>query len=215
MVLLENVTGFLSSNGGHDFEDALIALNNLGYEVDAFIVDASRFVPQSRQRLFVIGSKTRRSFAINETAGFYESETRPHALASFILLHPDIVWRVRELPSLPKCDKRIEDILEDLSPNHQMWWSRERCEYMLAQMSPKHTAQAEAMIRGQTIRYGTVFRRVRNGKSMAELRTDGVAGCLRDIPARRQWSPDTLCRWQRPVFCSTPHPYRMCSPHGG
>ena len=27
--------------------------------------------------------------------------------------------------------------------------------------------------------YGTVFRRVRNGRSMAELRTDGVAGCLR------------------------------------
>ena len=27
--------------------------------------------------------------------------------------------------------------------------------------------------------YGTVFRRVRHGHSMAELRTDGVAGCLR------------------------------------
>ena len=27
--------------------------------------------------------------------------------------------------------------------------------------------------------HGTVFRRVRNGKSMAELRTDGIAGCLR------------------------------------
>jgi DNA (cytosine-5)-methyltransferase 1 len=27
LVLLENVTGFLSSHGGHDFEDALLALN--------------------------------------------------------------------------------------------------------------------------------------------------------------------------------------------
>jgi DNA (cytosine-5)-methyltransferase 1 len=27
--------------------------------------------------------------------------------------------------------------------------------------------------------YGTVFRRIRHGKSMAELRTDGLAGCLR------------------------------------
>ena len=35
------------------------------------------------------------------------------------------------------------------------------------------------MIRGDSIRYATVFRRVRNGKSMAELRTDGIAGCLR------------------------------------
>jgi DNA (cytosine-5)-methyltransferase 1 len=50
---------------------------------------------------------------------------------------------------------------------------------MLNQMSPKHRAEAEAMIHGDTIRYGTVFRRVRYGKSMAELRTDSVAGCLR------------------------------------
>jgi DNA (cytosine-5)-methyltransferase 1 len=35
------------------------------------------------------------------------------------------------------------------------------------------------MIAGKQISYGTVFRRVRNGKSMAELRTDGIAGCLR------------------------------------
>ncbi len=35
------------------------------------------------------------------------------------------------------------------------------------------------MIQGKRISYGTVFRRVRNGRSMAELRMDGIAGCLR------------------------------------
>jgi DNA (cytosine-5)-methyltransferase 1 len=179
LVLLENVTGFLSSHDGQDFEDALIALNDLGYAVDAFVIDAARFVPQSRQRLFVIGTKTRESYTLNETPGFYESEIRPPALASFILMHADIAWRIRELPSLPKCSKLLDDIVEDLPLNHQMWWSRLRCDYMLNQMSPKHRAQADAMIRGDTTRYGTVFRRVRNGKSMAELRTDGIAGCLR------------------------------------
>lgn len=34
------------------------------------------------------------------------------------------------------------------------------------------------MKRAKTLSYGTVFRRVRNKRSMAELRTDGVAGCL-------------------------------------
>jgi len=179
LVLLENVTGFLSSNDGHDFEDALLALNDLGYSVDTFIIDAVRFVPQSRQRLFVVGSKTREASALNEAPGFYESEVRPPALASFILMHPDIVWRIRQLPSLPQCSKRLLDIVEDLAPNHQMWWNRQRCEYMLNQMSPKHRAQADALIKGGAICYGTVFRRVRNGKSMAELRTDGIAGCLR------------------------------------
>ena len=90
IVLLENVPGFLSSNDGRDFEDALLALNDLGYAVDAFIVDAARFVPQSRQRLFVVGTKTRQVDALNETSGFYESDTRSPALATFILLHPDI-----------------------------------------------------------------------------------------------------------------------------
>jgi len=179
LVLLENVPGFLSSNSGRDFEDALLALNDLGYAVDTFIIDASRFVPQSRQRLFVVGTKTQEVAAFNETPGFLESETRTSALSSFILLHPDINWCIRKLPTLPRCNKRLDDILEDLPLNNPMWWNRQRCEYMLNQMSPKHTAQAKAMIQGDTVRYGTVFRRVRNGKSMAELRTDGIAGCLR------------------------------------
>ena len=35
------------------------------------------------------------------------------------------------------------------------------------------------MISGLDYTYGTIFRRVRNGKSMAELRIDAIAGCLR------------------------------------
>lgn len=179
MVLLENVTGFLSSHEGQDFEDALLALNDLGYAADTFIIDAAHFVPQSRQRLFVVGIKTRQTDILNETPGFYESAARPSALASFILLHPDINWRIRELPPFPACTKRLADILENLSPNSQMWWSRERCDYLLKQMSAKHRAQADAMVSNDRVTYGTVFRRVRAGKSMAELRTDGIAGCLR------------------------------------
>src|SRR4029077_8212545 len=49
----------------------------------------------------------------------------------------------------------------------------------LNQMSAKHRSIADEMMRGTKTSYGTVFRRVRNAKSMAELRTDGIAGCLR------------------------------------
>lgn len=83
------------------------------------------------------------------------------------------------MPPLPIRKRDLEQIIEDLSPNSKMWWNKERCDYLLNQMSPKHRAEAESMIRGNHVRYGTVFRRVRHGKSMAELRTDGVAGCLR------------------------------------
>ena len=101
MVLLENVTGFLTSHDGNDFRDALLALNRLGYAVDAFIIDAGRFVPQSRQRLFVVGSRTESVSAVNETPKFYESDCRPPALADFILWNPEINWRIREMPRLP------------------------------------------------------------------------------------------------------------------
>ena len=179
MVLLENVTGFLSSHDGNDFREALLALNKLGYAVDAFIIDARYFVPQSRQRLFVVGTKTSNVSELNETPKFYESECRPPALADFIMWNADINWQIRQLPPIPNSKLQLTEILEDLSPNSKMWWSDERAEYLLNQMSPKHRAQADAMIQGNRISYGTVFRRVRNEKSMAELRVDGIAGCLR------------------------------------
>ena len=179
VVLLENVTGFLTSHDGNDFRDALVALNKLGYLVDAFIIDAVRFVPQSRQRLFVVGIKAKEDAELNDTPRFYESEVRPPALADFILWNLDLNWRIRRLPPLPNRTLSLQDILEKLSPNSAMWWSRQRCEYLLNQMSEKHRAQADAMIMKKGLSYGTVFRRVRAGKSMAELRTDGVAGCLR------------------------------------
>ena len=73
----------------------------------------------------------------------------------------------------------LGDIVEDLAANSEYWWSRPRAEYLLSQMSERHRAIADKMISGKQISYGTVFRRVRHGKSMAELRTDGIAGCLR------------------------------------
>ena len=179
MVLLENVTGFLTSHDGSDFRDALLALNRLGYAVDAFIIDAVRFVPQSRQRLFVVAMKTEAVSKLNDTPRFYESDYRPHALADFIFWNPEINWRIRALPPLPRSTASLADILETVSPNSQIWWDQIRCDYLLNQMSPKHRATADEMIRGARTSYGTVFRRVRNGRSMAELRTDGIAGCLR------------------------------------
>lgn len=183
LVLLENVTGFLTSHGGHDFKSALLALNDLGYSVDAFIIDAARFVPQSRQRLFVVGVRNDVAESTvpeaKEPLRFYESDTRPKALADYIFEHPEINWSIRKLPSLPQCNLKLADIIEDIADDSQQWWSQERVEYLLNQMSPRHHELVTQMIAGDDYSYGTVFRRVRNGKSMAELRTDGVAGCLR------------------------------------
>ena len=46
-------------------------------------------------------------------------------------------------------------------------------------MSQRHRVIADKMINSVGWSFGTVFRRVREGGSMAELRVDGIAGCLR------------------------------------
>ena len=180
LVLLENVAGFLTSHNGNDFRDVCLALNDLGYSVDAFIIDALLFVPQSRQRMFLIGKQEKRKpQCVVETPSFYQSQLRPAALADFILRHPEINWSIRHLPHIHKNKTSLQDIIQDLPVNSAHWWSKERAEYLLNQMSEKHRAIADDMIRGKCVSYGTVFRRVRKGQSMAELRIDGVAGCLR------------------------------------
>lgn len=181
LVLLENVTGFLTSGRGTDFKEALLALNRLGYSIDAFILDAASFVPQSRERLFVIGVLENCSEVSGKKDLRFscESDVRPKVLADFILMHPEIHWNIRGLPLLSQNYVRLEAILEDLPETAPGWWSPERAGYLLNQMSLRHRELAEQMITGPEWTYGTVFRRMRNGKSMAELRVDGLAGCLR------------------------------------
>ncbi len=180
IVLLENVAGFLTSHGGNDLREACAALNELGYALDVLMIDAAHFVPQSRQRLFIIGSmRARTGKGTKNVEDFGASPVRPSTLVDFMLWNPDIDWHIRELPKLPKRKTTLADILEDVPHNSTHWWSEERAKYLLEQMSPRHRTIADEMIRGKKTTYGTVFRRVRNSRSMAELRTDGIAGCLR------------------------------------
>lgn len=184
LVLLENVTGFLSSHSGADFRGALLDLNRLGYSVDPFIIDALHFVPQSRSRLFVVAElqPEKKEGAVQEKtmhAEFFENEIRPRALAEFIFSNPDLNWRLRDLPPLPKSRRRLTSILENLGDNAPEWWNEKRTAYLLNQMSQRHRIIANRMIGAAGWSFGTVFRRVRAGGSMAELRVDGIAGCLR------------------------------------
>lgn len=185
VILLENVAGFLTSRKGADIHSALTALNELGYAVDVLILDAERFVPQSRVRLFIVGVLPERlqrwqgEQTVQETASFFESPVRPKAVAKFIFDHPEIVWLQRHLPAPPRRSSCLKDILDDLPENSEFWWSRERTDYLVNQMNERHSAILRNMRGNEEWSYGTVFRRVRNGRSMAELRTDGVAGCLR------------------------------------
>jgi DNA (cytosine-5)-methyltransferase 1 len=176
LVLLENVPGFLASQGGRDFHAALLALNRLGYVCDTFMLDASAFVPQSRARLFVVAAQ---GVPPEPVLGLSASPIRPEKLVDFVLSHASIRWNIRPLPLPEHKHPRLESILEEIPVDSPMWWSRERAEYFLNQLSPRHLAAARQMISQERYSYGTAFRRIRKGRSMAELRVDGIAGCLR------------------------------------
>lgn len=185
IVLLENVTGFLTSHNGKDFEEALKALNSLGYRVDSFIVDAVRFVPQSRVRLFIVGQleslmpEKLPAVSDDQLSLFYEGELRPEKLADFILGHQEINWAIRALPKLPRNERLLPTIVDGTPEDASEWWRQERVDYLINQTSEKHLQVIEALKNKSHYSYLTAFRRVRNGRSMAEIRSDGIAGCLR------------------------------------
>jgi DNA (cytosine-5)-methyltransferase 1 len=54
IVVLENVVGAITSHGGRDFAEILRRIFGAGYSVGPMVIDALRFVPQSRPRLFVV-----------------------------------------------------------------------------------------------------------------------------------------------------------------
>lgn len=181
LVLLENVEGFLTSNKQQDIIDVLKALNTLGYSVDVMLVDAAHFVPQSRVRLFVVGVRDADAQTILEQDAILNQRTqaRPDKIATFIRVNPHIDWYLSALPSLPKRTTTLDDVL-DLDEH---WWSEERSAYLFDQMHDHHKVKVVSLMTQETWSYATAFRRmrVRNGvkQSTAELRFDGIAGCLR------------------------------------
>ncbi|MFG0330644.1 MAG: DNA mismatch endonuclease Vsr [Phycisphaerales bacterium] len=179
LVLFENVLGFLRSRGGRDLDAALRSLNKLGYAIDLFTLNADRFAPQSRPRLFIIARPSEANDEVINAGDLESDDLRPDAIVEFIRSHEHLDWSLRCLPGPPDRHAGLDDILEDLPEDDPHWWNEDRAAYFLNQMSERHREIANEMIAGTTWSYATAFRRIRRGRSMAELRTDGIAGCLR------------------------------------
>lgn len=54
-LFLENVRGLLNHEGGATFETILRTLDGLGYDVEWQVLNSKAYVPQSRERVFLIG----------------------------------------------------------------------------------------------------------------------------------------------------------------
>lgn len=180
LVALENVSGFLTSHGGMDFAGTIRALNRLGYSCDAFVLDAINFVPQSRPRVFIVGSfDTPSTKDVKAALEKRDARLKLSHLTTAMTGRKGLRWMIHDLPAPPEHTARLTNFLQRLDADSRRWWSRDRVEYLLGQMSPNHTEIAERLRHATSITKATVYRRIRYSKSMAEIRTDGVAGCLR------------------------------------
>jgi len=180
LVLVENVLGWLSSNGGADFRVTVQALNDLGYSCDVLVLNALRFTPQSRQRVFLVGAKLTGE-PLDLTLMLKRPKSlSPDRLKKSLLQNQDLNWYYNPIPQPPPPrNSGLAQIVEDIPPSADLWWPDTEVERHLGMMSSLHRQRVDELAAGSAIAYRTFFRRRRNGSQMAEVRDDDVAGCLR------------------------------------
>ena len=181
LVLLENVSGWLSSNNGRDFRAVIGALNRLDYACDVFMLNARHFVPQSRPRVFVVGARGDFPAAGAEDFRRRGSALAPARMADAVARNSDLRWRAADIPPLPPLltSGLSEAIVERLADDDSRWWPREKVRRHLDMMSPRHRKMVdEFAAKGQPV-CRAFFRRRRAEGQRAEVRADDIAGCLR------------------------------------
>jgi DNA (cytosine-5)-methyltransferase 1 len=180
LIVLENVAGLITSHKGQDLLGLLNALVDAGYRVGAMVVDAAHFVPQSRPRLFIVC--VLRGVAIpRNLIGRTPSPTwHPNSLQDRVEeLPPEtrrhwIWWR---LPA-PSVDvQHLSEILE--MPEKDAWHPKETTQRLLAMMSESNLKKVRAARLSGVRQVGTIYKRTRKGIQRAEVRFDGISGCLR------------------------------------
>jgi DNA (cytosine-5)-methyltransferase 1 len=186
IIALENVCGALTSHDGKDFAAIGAALVGGGYRFGAMVIDAERFVPQSRPRLFIIGVQ----------------QDRPIP-AGLILQQPNTAWhptnligayqrlsqRSRDswlwwnLPAPQPRQLTFLDIIEN-EPQGVDWHTAAETRRLLSMMSPLNRKKVEQAKKMGKVMVGGVYKRTRkdedgNRAQRAEVRFDDLAGCLR------------------------------------
>ncbi|HEY3947951.1 DNA cytosine methyltransferase [Phenylobacterium sp.] len=180
VLVLENVAGLLSSAGGADFAAIGQAFAARGYGFGAVELDASTFLPQSRARAFVIATREPPLGLVSATPGPDATAAVRRAFEALPqpLRRHWLWWRL----AAPRA--RNTTLADALEPDEAVAWrSAAQTTALLGQMSQLHRERLRlAAASGERIT-APVYRRVRGAApdkvQRAELRLDGLAGCLR------------------------------------
>lgn len=182
LLVIENVAGLLTSDGGADFTALCEALAGLGYHFGALEIDAAAFLPHSRPRLFVVASRATSGRGATAKAPAAPFHSRRVIEAYARLPYPvQAAWRWWSLPTPPA---RNLDLAALLEPDADVaWFDAAQTSALVAALPPLHRRRLEAAAARHGRAVAPVFRRMRivEGRKVqrAELRLDGLAGCLR------------------------------------
>jgi DNA (cytosine-5)-methyltransferase 1 len=179
VVVIENVSGLLTSHGGDDFTALGEALAAQGYAFGALEIDAAAFLPQSRPRVFVIAVRNPPPAALTGLSPFRTKAVQ--AAAERLPAHLAKAWIDWRLPAPPSRNASLASLLDDDADC--AWHAPERTAAWLSLMAPLHRARLQQASAAGERMVGAVFRRMRieDGRRVqrAEVRFDGLAGCLR------------------------------------
>lgn len=186
VIVLENVCGALTSHQGKDFAAIGSALTGTGYRFGALVIDAVRFVPQSRPRLFIVGVQDDRDLPAGLTIEAPNPLWHP---ANLIGAHEGLsqrskcAWVWWNLPVPPSRSSKFADLIED-DPKGVSWNTAAETKRLLSLMSPLNRRKVEAAKNARQRMVGGIYKRTRRDESgkraqRAEIRFDDIAGCLR------------------------------------
>jgi DNA (cytosine-5)-methyltransferase 1 len=187
VIALENVVGLATSRGGADLAAAIGALNGLGYVVDVLVLDARRFVPQSRPRLFIVGWLD--SAPGSAFGAALPREPDPPAIGASELRPPWLQWvfadarlrtrRARLPPPPPLLRAGLGRTVEAMPDDDPRWWDEERAAAFIESLSPLQRRRVDELAGRRSVAHRTAYRRTRGGRPVWEVRPDDIAGCLR------------------------------------
>lgn len=186
LIVLENVVGALTSHDGQDFREIVAAVHSEGYRVGALVIDAIRFIPQSRPRLFFVALRADAPIPLGFSSSVASEPWHTKSLRSAVeklpktLQHAWTWWNV-PVPLAPV--EHLSELIED-NPTGVEWHSLEETTHILGLMSQTHLEKLKSASKLPGRSVGTIYRRTRPNddgtrSQRAEVRFDGISGCLR------------------------------------
>jgi DNA (cytosine-5)-methyltransferase 1 len=185
-LMIENVYGLTTSRNGEDFRSITEAIADVGYSVGALLIDAERFLPQSRPRLFFIAVSDELTIppclVSKEPCQAFHGPRIVNAVQALERKHQNrwIWWNVKAPPTRKKT--LVECLLAESEVRN--WHTHRETRHILEMMDTNNRRKVELAASDGGRIVGTIYRRTRVAKDgqrrqRAEVRFDGIAGCLR------------------------------------